>query len=117
MVSGCGVIPLFVTGTFTPSYLSFRGISTPQVPSSTFAFSIGGLTSAPYSTHSTNIPNLLFWRFLQAVGAAPGLVLGAGVIGDIYKLEERGRAMSVFFAACLLGPALAPVVGGNITIH
>jgi MFS family permease len=47
---------------------------------------------------ATNIPNLLFWRFLQALGAAPSLVVGAGVIGDIYKLEERGRAMSVFFA-------------------
>jgi len=47
---------------------------------------------------STNIPSLLFWRFLQALGAAPALVLGAGVIGDIYKLEERGRAMSIIFA-------------------
>jgi hypothetical protein len=27
------------------------------------------------------------------------MVLGAGVIGDIFKLEERGRAMGVFFAA------------------
>ena len=47
---------------------------------------------------ATDIPSLLLWRFLQAVGASPGLVLGAGVIGDIYKLEERGRAMSVFLA-------------------
>ena len=47
---------------------------------------------------ATNIPVLLFWRFLQSLGASPGLVLGAGVIGDIYKLEERGRAMTVFFA-------------------
>ena len=47
---------------------------------------------------ANDIPSLLFWRFLQAVGAAPGIVLGAGVIGDIYKLEERGRAMSVLFA-------------------
>ena len=47
---------------------------------------------------ATNIPSLLFWRFLQSLGAAPGLVVGAGVIGDIHKLEERGRAMSVFLA-------------------
>ena len=32
------------------------------------------------------------------MGASPGAVLGAGVIGDIFKLEERGRAMGVFFA-------------------
>lgn len=46
-----------------------------------------------------NVPSLLFWRFLQSMGASPGGVLGAGVIGDIFKLEERGRAMGVFFAA------------------
>ena len=47
---------------------------------------------------ATDIPSLLFFRFLQGLGAAPGLVLGPGVIGDIYKLEERGRALSVFFS-------------------
>ena len=47
---------------------------------------------------ATQIPSLLFFRFLQGLGAAPGLVLGPGVIGDIYKIEERGRAMSVFLS-------------------
>jgi MFS family permease len=47
---------------------------------------------------ATQIPSLLFFRFLQGLGAAPGLVLGPGVIGDIYKEEERGRALSVFLA-------------------
>ena len=47
---------------------------------------------------ATQIPSLLFFRFLQGLGAAPGLVLGPGVVGDIYKLEERGRAMSVFLS-------------------
>ena len=36
------------------------------------------------------------------MGGSPGSVLGAGVIGDIFKLEERGRAMGVFFAASQL---------------
>ena len=31
------------------------------------------------------------------MGASPGPALGAGVIGDIFKLEERGRAMGFFF--------------------
>ena len=47
---------------------------------------------------ATRVSSLLFFRFLQGLGAAPGLVLGPGVIGDIYKLEERGRAMSVFLS-------------------
>ncbi|KAG5651696.1 hypothetical protein H0H81_007755 [Sphagnurus paluster] len=61
---------------------------------------------------SKNVSQLMVWRFVQAFGASPGLSVGAGVIGDIYKLEERGGAMGVFFAACLLGPALAPPIGG-----
>lgn len=44
-----------------------------------------------------NIPELLTLRFLQALGASPGITVGAGVIGDIYKLEERGTAMGIFF--------------------
>ena len=47
---------------------------------------------------STTITQLIVWRFIQALGASPGLAVGAGVIGDIYKLEERGRALGVFFA-------------------
>ena len=47
---------------------------------------------------ASSISGLLIWRFLQAFGASPGYVLGAGVIGDIYRLEERGRAMGIFFA-------------------
>jgi MFS family permease len=47
---------------------------------------------------ATRIPSLLFFRFLQGLGAAPGLVLGPSVVGDIYKLEERGWAMSVFLS-------------------
>lgn len=50
----------------------------------------------------TQIPSLLFFRFLQGLGAAPGLVLGPSVIGDIYKLEERGRAMSVFLSVSII---------------
>ncbi|KAF5318031.1 hypothetical protein D9619_012108 [Psilocybe cf. subviscida] len=61
---------------------------------------------------SQSIAELITWRFVQALGASPGLAVGSGVIGDIYKLEERGQAMGVFFAAILLGPALAPLVGG-----
>jgi MFS family permease len=42
----------------------------------------------------------MFWRFAQAIGSSPGLAVGTGVIGDIYKLEERGQAMGIFFAVC-----------------
>lgn len=45
-----------------------------------------------------NISQLMLCRFLQALGGSSGSSLGSGVIGDIYKLEERGTAMGIFFA-------------------
>jgi MFS family permease len=45
----------------------------------------------------------MFWRFVQAFGASPGMSVGAGVIGDIYRLEERGQAMGIFFGVGCCG--------------
>ena len=36
------------------------------------------------------------------MGASLGPVIGAAVIGDIFKLEERGSAMGGFFAVSKL---------------
>ena len=57
-------------------------------------FIIGSFAVASSGT----ITELIVWRFFQAFGTSPGVSVGAGVIGDIYKLEERGGAMGVFFA-------------------
>lgn len=43
------------------------------------------------------VPQLLAWRFVQALGASPGYPTGAGVIGDIYPSEERGTALGTYF--------------------
>jgi MFS family permease len=45
---------------------------------------------------STSLRSLLFWRFVQTFGCSGGMSLGAGVIGDVYKLEERGTSMGIF---------------------
>ncbi len=75
------------------------------------------------------VTQLIIWRCIQAMGAAPGLSGGAGVIGDIYKLAERGAALGSYFGVSsmwlnhclsltnilqtgLLGLALAPTIGG-----
>lgn len=42
------------------------------------------------------VPQLMFWRFIQGIGNSPNLSVGAGVIGDIYKLEERGAALGTY---------------------
>lgn len=47
------------------------------------------------------IHQLLAFRFLQAMGGSPGTSVGFGVIGDIYRLEERGRAMGSYYGVSL----------------
>ena len=39
---------------------------------------------------SHEVPTLMFWRVVQALGASSGMSVGAGVIGDIYKLDFPG---------------------------
>ncbi|KAJ3562127.1 hypothetical protein NP233_g9768 [Leucocoprinus birnbaumii] len=51
--------------------------------------------------NASDVPSLMFWRFFQALGSAPGSSVGAGVIGDIYKLEERGKAIGIFVCPLL----------------
>ena len=58
---------------------------------------------------STSLCSLLFWRFVQSFGCSGGMSLGAGVIGDIYKLEERGTGIGIFFGVrndCLDGSCI-----------
>ncbi|PPQ83211.1 Transporter [Psilocybe cyanescens] len=146
IVSATGLLPLFVSGSFVPSIpqiakdLNSNAIMVSWAVSvSILATSLGPLLGATYSgfygrkpvylvgtpllfigsmgvASAQTIPQLMVWRIVQALGASPGLAVGSGVIGDIYKLEERGQAMGIFFAAVLLGPALAPLAGG-ITAH
>ena len=40
--------------------------------------------------------------------------LGDGVLGDIWPPEQRGKAISIYSFAPLLGPALGPIDGGFI---
>ncbi|XP_006457139.1 hypothetical protein AGABI2DRAFT_79066 [Agaricus bisporus var. bisporus H97] len=61
-----------------------------------------------------SVSQLMVGRFIQGVGASPGLSVGAAVIGDIYKLEERGAALGTYFGTGLIGLALAPTIGGGI---
>jgi MFS family permease len=58
---------------------------------------------------STSVRSLLFWRFVQTFGCSGSLSLGAGVIGDIYKLEERGTRTGIFIGVrggCLNGSCI-----------
>ncbi|KAJ6476520.1 MFS general substrate transporter [Mycena vitilis] len=145
LVSASALIPFFAGASFIPSIpeISRDLDSTPKIVSlavsiSIFSSAIGSMVFAIYSTFygrrpiylfglpllclgslgvgiSTHIPELMFWRFVQAFGSSGGLSVGGGVIADIYMLTERGTALGIFLAAALVGNALAPIIGGWVS--
>ncbi|KAI1382034.1 MFS general substrate transporter [Hypoxylon crocopeplum] len=58
---------------------------------------------------------LIAFRFLAGLGGSASLAIGGGVLGDLFVAEERGRAMSMYSLAPLLGPAIGPIAGAFIT--
>lgn len=53
--------------------------------------------------------------FLSGLGGSAPLALGGGVLSDCWSAEQRGRAISLYSLAPLLGPAVGPLAGGFIT--
>ena len=54
---------------------------------------------------------LMAFRFLSGIGGSAPLAIGGGVLGDLFKPEERGKAMGMYAMGPLLGPALGPIAG------
>ncbi|KAL6715884.1 hypothetical protein ACLMJK_006845 [Lecanora helva] len=67
-------------------------------------FSIGGALS-------TSIRMVLAFRFLAGFTVA-SVTLNPTIVGDLFIVEERGKAMAIMNLAPLLGPLAGPVVGG-----
>ncbi|KAL8665668.1 MAG: hypothetical protein Q9168_007651 [Polycauliona sp. 1 TL-2023] len=62
-----------------------------------------------------NKQEMIAFRFLSGLGGSAPLAIGGGVLSDCWKAEQRGRAISLYSLAPLLGPAVGPIAGGFIT--
>ncbi|EHK46037.1 uncharacterized protein TrAtP1_013129 [Trichoderma atroviride] len=62
-----------------------------------------------------NIASLIVFRLLCGVGGSGCLTLGAGVIADLFPIESRGLATSLWSMGPLLGPVVGPICGGFIS--
>ncbi|EPE24341.1 MFS general substrate transporter [Glarea lozoyensis ATCC 20868] len=58
---------------------------------------------------------MIAFRFLSGLGGSAPLAIGGGVLSDLFTPEQRGRAISIYSLAPLLGPAVGPIAGGFIT--
>jgi len=61
---------------------------------------------------SPSVPVLVVARFVQAVGACVGPVLGRAVVRDVYGREGAARVLAYMSAAMALAPAIGPILGG-----
>ncbi|KAF2475051.1 MFS multidrug transporter [Lindgomyces ingoldianus] len=61
------------------------------------------------------LDQMLAFRLLSGFGVCVGDAIAGGVLGDLWRAEERGKAFALFMAAPLLGPALGPICGAFIS--
>jgi MFS transporter, DHA1 family, multidrug resistance protein len=59
---------------------------------------------------------LLAARFVQAVGACAGPVIGRAIVRDLYEPREAGRMFGYMASAMALGPLLGPFAGGYLEL-
>lgn len=72
------------------------------------AFSIG-------TALAPNISALIVLRVLQGGSSASVQAVGAGTIADLFAPHERGKAMGWYYLGPLMGPFLAPILGGAVS--
>ncbi|KAK5937088.1 hypothetical protein PMZ80_010628 [Knufia obscura] len=64
-----------------------------------------------------NLAAFYIFRMLTAFQGTSFLIVGTSCIGDIFTPTERGTALSWFLVGTLVGPCLAPLLGGAIVTY
>lgn len=66
---------------------------------------------------SSGIHALIAARLLQALGGSAGLVLGRAIVRDTVRSDDAVRKLAMLNLMMVIGPGLAPIVGGAIVGH
>lgn len=61
-----------------------------------------------------DVATLIAGRFVQAAGAACGLVLARAMVRDVYGDDRLVKMLAYLTMAYVMGPMLAPVIGGTL---
>ena len=65
---------------------------------------------------SKNTASILIFRFLGGCFAAAPLTNSGAMLADIWDVDHRGQAMSIFALAPFAGPSIGPIVAGFISV-
>jgi MFS transporter, DHA2 family, multidrug resistance protein len=81
-----------------------------------FLIAVGGfIVCSALCGAAQNLPEIVIFRVLQGMFAAPLMPLSQALILDLFTLAERGPAMSVWGMGVLVAPIAGPVLGGWLT--
>jgi DHA1 family bicyclomycin/chloramphenicol resistance-like MFS transporter len=64
---------------------------------------------------SSSIAGLVFWRFLQGIGAAAGPVISFAIVRDLFVGTAARKRFAYVGAVATLAPIIAPTLGGIIS--
>jgi DHA2 family multidrug resistance protein len=79
-------------------------------------WSVGGFTFASFLCGTaTSLEELVFYRFLQGALGAPLVPLSQAIVVDSFPKEKIGSATAIYGMGVVLGPILAPTIGGYLS--
>src|SRR5690606_11353790 len=64
--------------------------------------------------YTDDIEHLVFWRVVQALGGAAGIVIPRAVIRDNFETRDASKALSMLMLVMGVTPILAPILGGQV---
>lgn len=70
------------------------------------------LVGSALSGVAQSMPQLIFFRALQGLGAGALIPLSFTIVGDIYTVKERTRIQGLFSSVWAVSSLLGPLVGG-----
>ncbi|KAI0386868.1 MFS general substrate transporter [Hypomontagnella monticulosa] len=83
----------------------------------TIITAVGFLACSIGTALAPNLGAFFVFRLLTAFEGTSFILVGASVIGDMYRPTERGTATGWFLSGTLIGPALGPFIGGIIVTY
>ncbi|KAI2625701.1 MFS general substrate transporter [Hypoxylon sp. NC1633] len=83
----------------------------------TLVTAVGFLACSIGTALAPNLGAFFVFRLLTAFEGTSFILVGAAVIGDMYRPTERGTATGWFLSGTLVGPALGPFIGGIIVTY
>lgn len=79
-------------------------------------FGVAGFTIASFLCGTaTSLEQLVAYRFMQGAFGAPLVPLSQAIVVDSYPKEKIGPANAIFGMGVVMGPILAPTIGGYLS--